>query len=134
MRAALRMEQKRENTKTVFVHLSQKLLSSHPFHRHSISPSTASANYGTHLDFATMPYNIDIFLQLHLISFTRVEFLIFRRRTSPKPQLEGRANFLYLAAWERPGTNIYEILARQFKKMRFRSGPVAENDGRVAKY
>ena len=45
----------------ILAYLSDTISSSRPFHRHSISPSTVSTNYGTHLDFAATPYNIDIF-------------------------------------------------------------------------
>ena len=53
---------------SILVYLSDTILSSRPFHRHSISPSTVSPNYGTHLDFAATPYNIDIFLKENILT------------------------------------------------------------------
>ena len=55
--------------------------SERPFHLRSISPSTASPNYGTHLDFAATPYNIDIFLKdIYLLHHRQVS-----RPQIPKP-------------------------------------------------
>ena len=72
---------------SMFVYLSKNISSSRPFHRHSISPSTASANSGTHLDFAATPYNIDI-------SKNKITLLNHRRVSRhPNPQTCPKARF-----------------------------------------
>ena len=78
---------KSKSTFLMFVYFSQNRLSSRPFHRHLISPSTASANSGTHLDFAATPYNIDI--------SKKKTTLLNHRRVSrhPNPQTCPKARF-----------------------------------------
>ena len=62
--------------------------SERPFHLRSISPSTASPNYGTHLDFAATPYNIDI-------SKNKITLLNHRRVSRhPNPQTCPKTRFV----------------------------------------